>query len=194
MPVAAMATPKILTNPGALLWAPLGTAEPTSAANAGGTAFTDSWPAGWIPVGATAEGSDFKADVKTENVTVAEFFDPIQIVTTERSASISFAMTDFTLTKLKWAMNGGAITVSGTAPATVSTYEPPDPGSEVRAMIGWESLDSSIRIICRQVFQAGTINPAFKKAPEKALIAVEFRLEKPASAKPWAFQAVSTRA
>lgn len=185
------ATPTVLNDPGFLFWAPLGTAEPTN--TVAGSKFTDAWPAGWVSVGATNEGSDFKADVKTENVTVAEFFDPIKIVTTERNASVSFAMTDFTLTKLKWAMNGGTLTlVSGTGATQLNKFEPPDPGTEVRAMIGWESLDSTLRLVCRQVFQSGTINPAFKKAPEKAVIAVEFRLEVPAAAKPWAMYSAGT--
>ncbi len=99
------ATPNILSDPGYLFYAPAGTAEPVN--TVAGSKFTDTWPVAWVSVGATEDGSKFKASVKTEAVNVAEFFDPIKYVTTDRSSSIAFAMADFTLTKLKWSMNGG---------------------------------------------------------------------------------------
>ncbi len=57
MPPAAVAVPKVLTDPGYLFIAPLLTALP---ANTGaGSVFTDAWPVAWLPLGATTEGSKF---------------------------------------------------------------------------------------------------------------------------------------
>jgi hypothetical protein len=187
MPPTAVATPTLLTDPGYLFWAPIGSTEPTGTVV--GSVFTDAWPAAWLPVGATEEGSQFSYEINVEAVTVAEFFDPVRQVTTERSGSFSFSMASWTLTNLKRAMNGGALTVTGATTTTKTTFEPPDPGSEVRAMIGWESLDNTARLVCRQTINAGTIESAFAKAPDKSLIACEFRFEVPTAAKPFMFSA-----
>lgn len=180
------ATPVLLTDPGYIFTAPLGTAEPTNTVV--GSVFTDAWPAGWVSAGATEEGGKFAYEIETEQITAAEFFDPLKIVTVGRSGSFAFAMMSWTLTNLKVAMNGGTLTlVSGTGATALNKFEPPDPGTEVRRMIGWESLDATARLVCRQTLQAGSIEPSFAKAPEKALIACEFQLEVPAAAKPFAF-------
>ena len=138
MPTTAV--PNLLQDPGYLFWAPLASTEPTNTVT--GSKFTDSWPVAWISLGATEAGSTFNYSSEIEAVRVAEFFDPIKYATTERSGSISFAMADWTLNNLKRALNGGAVTlVSGTGATALNKYEPPAPGAEVRAMIGWESLD-----------------------------------------------------
>jgi len=180
------ATPTLLTDPGYIFTAPIGSAEPTN--TVAGSVFTDAWPAAWISAGATEEGSQFSYEINTEAVTVAEFFDPIRIVTTERSGNIAFAMASWTLANLKISMNGGTLSiVSGTGATALNKFEPPDPGAEVRRMIGWESLDATTRLVCRQTLQSGTIESAFRKAPDKALIACEFQFEVPTAAKPFAF-------
>jgi hypothetical protein len=188
------ATPNVLTDPGYLFRAPLGTAVPTN--TVAGSKFTDAWAAAWVSVGATDKGSDFQAEVQTEQVKVAEFLDPIKIVTTGRSSRLAFAMADFTLTKLSWALNGGTnVIVSGTGATQLNKFTPAVPGVEVRCMLGWESLDSTVRLILYQAFQTGTINPAFAPAPDRALIAVEFGCEVPASGNPWeAWSAGAARA
>ena len=83
---------------------------------------------------------------------------------------------------------GAALTLAptGTAGAEVTELTPPDPGSEVRAMIGWESLDNSLRWIGLQTIQGGEVTTAFRKAPDIATIPCTFNCEVPAgSTKPW---------
>lgn len=188
------ATPTVLTDPGYLFWAPLATTEPTN--TVAGSKFTDAWPVGWVSLGATEEGSTFTYEIQTENVTVAEFFDPVKIATTGRSGSFAFSLADWTLTKLKYVMNGGTVAVvSGTGATALNSYVPPAPGSEVRAMIGWESLDSTVRIICYQTLNTGSIEMAFQKAPNKALMPATFGMEVPASGTPFkVYTAGTTRA
>ena len=174
------ATPNILTDPGYLLWAPLGSTEPTNTVE--GSVFTDSWDAAWISLGATENGSTFTYSSTVEAVRVAEFFDPIQYSTTERTGSFAFNLADWTLSNWKRAMNGGTLSVvSGTGATTLNSFEPPTPGDEVRCMLGWESLDSTVRIVCYQVFQGGEIASAFQKAPALAVIPATFNFEVPAS-------------
>ena len=185
------ATPNILTDPGYLFWAPLLTALPSNTVS--GSKFTDAWPGAWLSLGATEDGSEFTYETKVEPITVAEFFDPIRWATTERSGSFAFNLADYTLTNWKRAMNGGTLTVvSGTGATQLNKLVPPTPGTEVRAMLGWESLDATMRVIVYQAFQGGSIKSAFKKAPSTALIPCEFNFEVPASGNPTEFYTAGT--
>lgn len=188
------ATPTLLTSPGYLFWAPLASTLPTN--TVAGSVYTDSWPVAWVNLGATDDGSTISYESKIEAVNVAEFFDPIQWVTTGREGGIAFALASWTLNNLKRVLNGGSLTVvSGTGATALNKYEPPAPGSEVRCMIGWESLDSTMRLICRQTLNTAATGIQAKKAPNKGLLACEFSLEAPSSgAKPFTmFAAGATR-
>lgn len=179
-----IATPNVLVDPGYLFWAPLATAVPTN--TVAGSVFTDSWAAAWVPLGATEEGSTFNYSSTVEPVTVAELFDPVKYATTSREGSMAFNLADWTLNNLKRALNGGTVaTVSGTGATLLSKYSPPAPGAEVRSMIGWESQDNTVRIICYQTLNGGEIASAFAKAPSKAVIACQFQMEKPVATEPF---------
>jgi hypothetical protein len=182
MPTTAV--PNVLTDPGYLFWAPLLTAEPTNTVV--GSKFTDSWPVAWISLGATEDGSQFNYETRVEAVKAAEFLDPIKWATTERSGNISFTLIDYTLANLKRVLNGGTLTVvSGTGATTLSSFIPPTPGAEVRSMIGWESLDNTVRIICYQAINGGSIASSFRKAPATAGFACTFNFEVPAAGSPF---------
>lgn len=184
MPTTAV--PNILTDPGYLFIAPLATAVPTN--TVAGSVFTDAWAAAWISLGATEEGSTFAYSTTVEPIMVAEYFDPISYRTTERSGSIAFNLADWTLSNYRRAINGGVAALaatSGTGATSLGTLEPPEPGDEVRCMIGWESLDNTVRLICHQTIQGGEISSAFQRAPDKALIPCTFQLEVPTAGKPW---------
>lgn len=186
MTISAVATPTILTNPGYLFIAPLASTLPSDTV-AGGV-FTDSWDAAWLPLGATEDGSEFTYGSTVEAATVAEFFDPIQYFTTERAGTIAFNLANFGASNYRRALNGGVTALaatSGTGATALYQVEPPTPGSEVRCMIGWESLDNTVRLVCRQTIQGGEVTSAFRKAPTLGVIPCTFNLEKPSSAQPF---------
>ena len=193
MPPAAVARPNVLTDPGYLFIAPLLTTLPTNTVTGG--VFTDAWPVAWLPLGATTEGSTFSYSSTVEPIVAAEFFDPISYRTTERSGNIAFNLMDYTLTNYKRALNGGvaALTAtSGSGATALYDFEPPEPGAEVRVMVGWESLDNTMRLVLRQTIQGGEVSSAFQKAPNVAAIPCTFNMEVPnAGGKP--FKWSSTR-
>jgi hypothetical protein len=190
--VPTTAVPLVLTDPGFLFWAPLLTATPTNTVV--GSKFTDAWAVAWISLGATEDGSQFTYETRVEPITAAEFFDPIRYATIERSGNMSFTLVDYTLMNLKRALNGGAVTlVSGTGATALSSYEPPAPGAEIRCMIGWESLDSTVRIVMRQTLNSGSIASAFRKAPSKAGFACTFNMEVPAAGQPFTVYTAGAR-
>ena len=185
------ATPNVLTDPGFLFWAPLGSTEPTNTVV--GSKFTDAWPVAWINLGATEEGSQFSYQTNVEAISVAEFFDPIKFATTGRTTNFAFNLADYTLSNWKRAGNGGALTiVSGTGTTQLNKYEFPTPGAEVRCMLGWESLDSTIRLVGRQALNGGEIASAFRKAPSFSVIPCSFNFEVPTSAQPVSFWSAGT--
>jgi hypothetical protein len=182
----AVATPAILTDPGFLWIAPIGTTAPTNTVTAG--KFSDAVAAAWLPLGATTEGSTFSYSTTVEAITVAEFFDPISYATTERSGNLAFNLASWTLTNYRRALNGGvaALTPSGGAGLELTILEPPDPGTETRCMLLWESTDATVRLMLRRCIQGGEISTAFQKAPTVASVPCTFNMEIPTgSNKPW---------
>ncbi len=187
MPLPAVATPLLSTDPGFLLWAPLGTAEPTHAVT--NSQFSDAWAAAWIRLGATEEGHAFNWQTSFEPVEVAELLDPIKYITTGRTGSIAFALADNTMNNLKRVLNGGTLTTTGTTATTMTTYVPPAQGAEVRCMIGWESTDATERLICYQAINTAQVAINRRKGADNVALNSEFQLEAPASGNP--FKAIS---
>lgn len=191
MAPAAVATPTLIRDPGYLLWAPFGSTEPTHTAT--GSKFTDAWPAAWVPMGATQEGTSFKWESPLEPIYAAEFLNPLAYASGEQTGNIAFALLDFTLKSLQRAMNGGLITTTGTTGTEVNKFDPPDPTAIVRCMIGWESLDNTMRIVGRQCINASAIEAAFKKGTDVGTIPCEFNFERPLAAASWSIYGTSTR-
>lgn len=180
------ATPLLLTDPGFLFHAPIGTALP--AAGVGGTVagsvFTDAWPAGWVNLGATEDGSEFSFSTTVEPIRVAEIFNPVTYAVTEQATSLAFSLAHWVAHHLRRALNvgtGNLVTVSGTGATTLSKLSPPTPAQIIRCMIGWESLDATTRLFGYQVINGGEMTSAFKRAPDKAVIPFQLNFEVPAS-------------
>lgn len=192
MPLS-QATPLLLREPGFLFHAPLATAEPTHVA-AGSTYDADTWPVAWIPLGPTQEGSVFSNAQNVEPIRVAELFEAVAYSVTDVTTTLAFAMTNYTLHNLRRAMNaptGAVSTVSGTAATLSSKLEPPDPESIVRCMIGWESLDHTLRLVGRQCINGGELSSSFGRGTA-AGIATVWNFERPAASKPFAFYGAGT--
>jgi hypothetical protein len=162
----------ISIGPGRLWIGLAGVIEPTTA-----SAAPD--PDDFEQVGYTEEGSTFKYEVGSEDVYVAEEVDPVRNEITTSTATLSLAMAEATLRNLEIAF--GAWGGAGTGYVGGDTFEPPAPGSEQRYMLLLDTPEGA-RWIFRRAVNRGAIELARKKAPDKALLAVEFRLEKPAGA------------
>lgn len=179
----AAANPVLLTDPGFLYWAPLGSTLPTAVSTA--SAFTDVWPVAWIPLGMTESGTDFDNNLTASPILAAEAIDPIGYRTTAREGTLSFQLLSLTAANLARAFNGATTSVTGAAGTLITKVDPPAVGSEVRAMIGFESLDSTFRFIAYQVFNSGSVKLAFNKAPAKTAIPWTGKMEKPSATQPW---------
>lgn len=165
-------------GPGYIYIAPLGTTEPVDVA-----ATWASISASWVALGYTDDGSQFDFQLSADPIPVAEELDPITNAPTTRAMSLTLIASQITAANLKTALNGGTVT-SGTG---CVYFEPPDLGTEVRCMIGFESEDHTERWIYRQCFNTGQITlKRSKGAAGRANIPMMFILEKPATGlRPW---------
>lgn len=170
--------PTVSIGPGYILRAALGSAEPSNTVS--GSKFTDSWDPAWVVQGATNEGNVWSYQTNVEGVMAAEYFDALSWETESREGTFAFAMLHISARSIITAHNGGSTTTSGSGATLKTEVEPPDPGSEVRCMLGWESRDGTERLILRQCFQGGQVQITRNKgAGNKAMIPVEFKLELP---------------
>lgn len=174
---------KTYTGPGLLYYAPLGTADTTDTVV--GSVFTDAWPSGWLPLGMTDDGTDFNDQVSTGPMEVAESLLPVKIVTTGETTTIAASLAEINMTNWKRARNGGTITTTGATTTLKSVYTPPALGAEVRCMIGWQSLDATLRLVCYQCFAGGSLEMAFRRNPDFTSLPAEFNLEIPSSGTPF---------
>ena len=154
---------------GELWWAPLGTPLPAD--------LNDTLNAAFKRIGYTEEGSEFSYELSSDPVEVAESLDPVFYRTTGRNGTVTFAMAENTVRNLTLAFNGGKVT--RTASGAIA-YEPPEPGTEVRRVLVFQSEDNQERWVFPQVFQGGSVSMARRKGADKVTIPAEFRLEKPA--------------
>lgn len=182
------ATPSILTDPGFLFWAPLGSSIP--AMTVVGSVFTDAWPVAWINLGATADGTDFEYNISASPIYAAEFADPIKQTVVSRQGSMAFELLNYTATNLSRVLNGATTTVTGSAGTTLTQVTPPRVGLETRCMIGWESLDATVRIVAYQTLNTAPVKMSMKKVPAVTSQPAVFSFEVPSSGNP--FQAWTT--
>jgi hypothetical protein len=164
----------ISLGPGYLYMGPLGTPEPVDLSTAWATV-----SASWAALGYTVQGSEFRYTLATAPVDVAEELDPVVVATTGRTSTVTFILAEVTLTNLMRALNAPTSVIN--TGAGVNWLEPPDLGTEVRRMLGFESEDHTERWLWRQCFQTGQITITRQKGNANATISTEWTLEKPAS-------------
>lgn len=163
----------ISLGPGILKTAPLLSTEPTD--------LTTAWPAAWVDLGYTQEGSEFSYELATARVEVAEELDALAVVPVGRTILVKFVLAEITATNLLRALNGGTIT----AGSGFVTYDPPAASAVVRRMYGWQSDDTQERWVFRQCLSGGTVAISRKKGADNAGIAFELNAEKPAGVQPF---------
>ncbi len=163
-------TTEVLIGTGTLYLAPTGTAFPADPSAA---------PAGtWVDIGYSEEGWSFNIDRTLEDVEVAEEIDPLDVLQTKRELHIVGSCAQASLDNLLIALGSGAI-VDAVGPPAIRTYTPGATDSLTRKALllrtkapGTDKLrDTRISY----VVSASAVEMASKKAPEKTLIAMDFR-------------------
>lgn len=161
----------VTLGPGRLSYAPIGTAEPTLASAL--------LPSAWQAVGYTENGTEIDISQTTNDILVAEEFDPVGNVMTARTQTLKVTMAEARKKNLLLAMGGGAgFTDDGTP------FDFPDPSSLVPVMMVWDSdlgvpTINNRRWLFRSCNASGQITRINDKAPAKRAIATTFACVKP---------------
>jgi hypothetical protein len=171
MPTTTKSSTEVLLAPGTLYTAVIGTTEPTSASATLASA--------WREVGYTEHGSAIDMNYKTSPIDVAEEFYPIKIPVTGVELAVGFNMAQASRRNLAFALNTGPNEASDG-----SSYEPPVPGTEVRCMLALLTNEGALWIF-RQCLQGGSLSIKRDKAPNVALLPVQFNMEKPTGSQPF---------
>jgi hypothetical protein len=167
----------VRVGPGWLYVAPVGATEPENLTAEFGVVGPPDLTA-WVPLGYTDEGSSFTFGATFEDVMVAEELEPIEVLQTARNISVNFASAEITARNMQIAMNGGEITTS----TGIVTFEPPDAGDYTPVALAWEADDGFERWIFRRCIQVGDADIPRRRAPNKAIIPMQFRVTKPSDA------------
>lgn len=166
---------EIVVGPGTLYTAPLGEAFPTNPATA---------PAGnWAEIGYSENGWSIEADKTFEDVFVAEEIDPVATFKTAQLIRIVGEMAQISLVNLQLAFGGGTISVDDPA-VGFDTYTPPasDAFAELAVLLRTKAAPGVTESPnwmrdwqFPRAVAAGAISQQLTKAPQKALLATEFR-------------------
>lgn len=169
----------VVAGSGTLYWDEVDGGEAVFPANP-----TTAPAAGWEDIGYSEEGWAFEADKTFENIVVDEEVDPLNTLKTAQELRLVGVMAQSGQEQLKLAMGGGTIAVG--TPAGYDTYTPPASTAftEFQLLLrvpspGGGALLRDIHV--PRAIATGSFSMRYKKAPDIALTAVEFRIVKPAA-------------
>jgi len=161
----------VITGPGLLFAAPVGTAEPADAATV--------LPVAWKEIGFTADGTTITREQTWNAIAVEELLNPVRWEPSVTNDVVAFSIAESRKAMLALALNMGAAVADD-----ATALEPPAAGGELRVMLVLNAA-SGARWIWRRCVQTGASAMPHKKSPDKAVIPVTFRLEDVSPTKPW---------
>lgn len=177
---------QVLVGTGQLYHAPTGEAVPANGETA---------PAGnWEDVGYSDEGGAFAWEQERQEVEVAEEIDPIADERTKIVYTFTITLAQLIFQNLERLLGGGTITnIPG--PPERNTFTPPTQadGEDVHALLfryeneyddgAGNQFHTDLQITeCRSV---GSAEIPWQQAPQKSIIAAEFKLELPSAGAIW---------
>ena len=143
----------------------------------------------WSDIGYSENGWTLDYDKTFEDVMVAEEIDPIFAIKTAQEVRISGELAQVSLANLKEAMGGGTIT-TGTPAVGFSELKPPSSDSflEKSLLLRIDAPDSTLGgtlkkrdVLVPRAVNVGAFSMTHAKAPQKVLVAVEYKVLKPGS-------------
>jgi len=139
---------------------------------------------GWVDVGYSEDGWTLEMDKTFEDIMVAEEIDPIATFKTAQEVRLTGELAQAGMSNLQTALGGGTFTENDTTnyAAGYDTLTPPatdgfDEKSLLLIVDGPAGADRHVEI--PRAVNVGAFSMAHQKAPQKVVIAVEFKLLKP---------------
>jgi len=139
----------------------------------------------WSDVGYSEDGWTLEYDKSFEDIMVAEEIDPIKSVKTAQEIRITGTLAQASLSNLQTAFGGGTLTEDDSAYSSgYDTLVPPATTGygEKSLLLITEGPSGNIRHFqIPRAVNVGAFSMAHQKAPQKVLIAVEFKILVPSS-------------
>tara|TARA_B100001996_G_C18603803_1_gene570978 strand:- start:90 stop:734 length:645 start_codon:yes stop_codon:yes gene_type:complete len=142
--------------------------------------------AGWVDVGYSEDGWTLEMDKTFEDIMVAEEVDPIGTFKTAQEVRLTGELAQAGMTNLQIALGGGTYTSSDTNnyASDYASLIPPatddfDEKSLLLVVDGPAGADRHVEI--PRALNVGAFSMAHQKAPQKVVIATEFKVLKPKS-------------
>jgi hypothetical protein len=139
----------------------------------------------WVDVGYSEDGWTLEMDKTFEDIMVAEEIDPIATFKTAQEVRLTGELAQASMGNLKVALAGGTFTEDDTDYATgYDSLKPPstddyDEKSLLLIVDGPAGADRHVEI--PRAINVGAFSMAHQKAPQKVVIATEFKVLKPKS-------------
>ena len=139
----------------------------------------------WLDVGYSEDGWTLEMDKTFEDIMVAEEIDPIATFKTAQEVRLTGELAQASQANIQVALGGGTITTGDGSNGYVSGYNailPPstddfDEKSLLLIVDGPAGADRHVEI--PRAINVGAFSMAHQKAPQKVVIAVEFKVLKP---------------
>lgn len=141
--------------------------------------------ASWVDVGYSEDGWTLEMDKTFEDIMVAEEIDPIATFKTAQEVRLTGELAQASMSNLQIALAGGTFTEDDTDYASgYDSLKPPstddyDEKSLLLIVDGPAGADRHVEI--PRAINVGAFSMAHQKAPQKVVIAVEFKVLKPKS-------------
>lgn len=136
----------------------------------------------WTPTGASESGATVRFSRSTNDITIEEQLNPVDIATTAIDPRIEVTLSEDTLEIMKLAYGGGTITT--VAPASgVPGYRELKVAEDIEHLtLGLEGMNTKSqwrRILWLDVLSVADVETSYRRAETQRLYAVSFRLVSP---------------
>ena len=142
--------------------------------------------AAWVDVGYSEDGWTLEMDKTFEDIMVAEEIDPIATFKTAQEVRLTGELAQASMSNLQIALGGGTLTEDDTTDyaAGYDSLKPPstddfDEKSLLLIVDGPAGADRHVEI--PRAINVGAFSMAHQKAPQKVIVATEFKVLKPKS-------------
>jgi hypothetical protein len=140
--------------------------------------------AAWLPIGASESGATMRFSRSTNDLTIEEQINPVDIATTSLDPRIEITLAEDTLETMKLAYGGGTISV--VAPASgIPGYRELKIAEDIEHLtLGLEGMNTKgqwRRVLWPDVLSVADVETSYRNAESNRLYATSFRLVAPIS-------------
>lgn len=136
----------------------------------------------WTSIGASESGATMRFSRSTNDITIEEQLNPVDIATTGVDPRIEVTLSEDTLETMKLAYGGGTITTVAPGSGTVGYRELTIAEDIEHLTLGLEGMNTKNqwrRVLWLDVLSVADVETSYRRAETQRLYAVSFRLVSP---------------